>query len=151
MAPPVVKALFPLDGSETTYRTVEKGLQLLRGDPSSSATFLVVLAKNVRDMPPEAREHLEFDDEDELFIRDDEAKAVLNRAIEIAKKARFTNAKGIAIAGKVRDVILAEAKRHDLLVMHGLRRSEREDKKHGNMTEELARQAGCSVLLVRAD
>lgn len=147
----MVKALFPLDGSDATYAAVEKALKILGGNREASATFLVVLSKNVRDMPAEAREHLEFDDEDELFIREDEARTVLNRAIEIAKRVKFASAKGIAVAGKVREVVLAEARKHDLLVMHGLRRSERDDKRHGNMTEELARAAGCHVLLVRPD
>lgn len=147
----MVKALFPLDGSDVTFATVEKALRLLAGHKDAAATFLVVISKNLRDMPPEAREHLEYDDEDELFIRDDEAKAVLEKALAIAKKVKFANARGVALAGQVRNVVLSEAKKHDLLVMHALRRSEREDKQHGNMTEEIARASPCSVLLVRPE
>jgi nucleotide-binding universal stress UspA family protein len=144
-----MKLLFPLDGSEATYQALERGLQVFASVPKVSATFLVVMSKGLRDMPKEAREHLEFDDEDELFIRDDEAKAVVQRATEIAKRLKFKDAKGVVLTGKVKESIIAEAAKHDVLVMHALDRDERAEKRRGSALEEIARSAGCSVFLVR--
>lgn len=145
----MVKVLFPVDGSEATYKAVDRALTILRPGKESSVTLLLVLSKGLREMPPEAREYLEFDDEDELFIRDDEAKAALRKAEEIAKARKVPNVRSVAREGKVKQVILDECGKHDLLVMHGLRRSEREDRRHGNMVEEIARQSGIDVLLIR--
>jgi nucleotide-binding universal stress UspA family protein len=147
----MVKILFPIDGSEATYRAVDRALGILKPGKESPITFLCVLSKGLRDMPEDAREYLEFDDEDELFIRDDEAKAAIKKAEEIAKKHKVPTVVPLVREGRVTDMILDEAKRHDLLVMHGLRRDEKEDRKHGNMTEMIARAAGLDVLLIWTD
>jgi nucleotide-binding universal stress UspA family protein len=147
----MAKILFPIDGSEATYRAVDRALGILKPGKDGPVTFLVVLSKGLRDMPEDAREYLEYDDEDELFIRDDEAKAALKKAEDIAKKHKVPVVKTLSKEGRVKDLILEEAKRHDLLVMHSLRPDEKEDKKHGNMTEQLARSCGVHVLLVRTD
>lgn len=148
----MVKILFPIDGSEATYKTVERALGILKPGKESTVSFLCVLSKGLRDMPEDAREYLEYDDEDELFLRDDEAKAAIKKAEDIAKRLKVA-AKTVPLVreGRVTDVILAEAKKNDLLVMHGLRRDEKEDRKHGNMTEMITRAAGVDVLLVRTD
>lgn len=148
----MVKILFPLDGSEATYKTVDRALAILKPDKASTVTFLCVMSKGLRDMPEDAREYLEFDDDDEIFVREDEAKAVIKKAEEIAKKQNVA-AKLIPLVceGRVTDMILAEAKKNDLLIMHGLRRDEKEDRKHGNMTELIARAAGIDVLLIWTD
>lgn len=147
----MTKALFPLDGSDATYEAVERGLKLLGAAKDHQATFLVVVSKAFRDMPADAREHLEFDDEDELFVRDDEAKAVIAKATEIAKRAKFANVKGQVVVGKVKEAIIKESAKHDLLVMHALQEDEAAEKRRGSATEEIARRAGCSVLLVRPE
>lgn len=144
-----MRLLFPLDGSEPTYRALEKGLQLIANDPKSTATLLVVMSRAFRDMPKEAREHLEFDDEDELFIRDDEANAVIQKGQEIAKKLKIQDCKGMILIGKPKETILSESKKHDVLVMHGLAKDEKAEKSRGSALEEIARNAPCSVLLVR--
>ena len=144
-----MKALFPLDGSDETYAALERALKMLTPGKDHQATFLVVISKGLRDMPADAREHLEFDDEDELFVRDDEAKAVIARATQIAKQAKFLNVKGQTAVGKVKETIIKESAQHDLLVMHSLQRDEAAEKRRGSATEEIARQAACSVLLVR--
>ncbi len=148
----MVKILFPIDGSEATYRAVDRALGILKPDKTSTVTFLCVMSKGLRDMPEDAREYLEYDDEDELFLRDDEAKAAIKKAEDIAKKQKVA-AKVVPLVrdGRVTDVILQEAKKNDLLVMHGLRRDEKEDRKHGNMTEMIARAAGVDVLLIWTD
>ena len=144
-----MKALFPLDGSEATFEALERALAFLVPTQDHQATFLVVMSKALRDMPADAREHLEFDDEDELFLRDDEAKAVIKRATELAKKAKFANVKGQILVGKVKETIIQESAKHDLLVMHALAADEAAEKRRGSATEEIARHAACSVLLVR--
>lgn len=146
-----MRVLFPIDGSESTYKAVEQGLRIIGTSKGASATFLVVLSKALREMPPEAREYLEFDDEDEVFIRDDEAKAVLDRAAQIANQQKFSKFKTLALEGRPKETIVRESAKHDLLVMHAMRRSEREDRRHGNAIEEIARRAACDVLLVRTD
>lgn len=146
-----MRALFLLDSSDSTYKAAEQGLRILGGTKDASATFLVVISKALCEMPAEAREYLEFNDEDEIFIRDDEAKAVLGRAAEIAKRRKFSKFQSLALVGKPMETIVRESAKHNLLVMHGLRRSEREDKRHGNVVEEIVRQAACDVLLVRSD
>src|SRR5687767_14947856 len=96
---PSMKALFPLDGSDATYRALERGLQIIGADPKATVTLLVVMSKGLQEMPKEAREHLEFDDEDELFIRDDEAKAVIQKAQDIAKRLKIKDCKGHVLTG----------------------------------------------------
>jgi len=147
----MVKILFPIDGSEATYHTVERALKVLKPGKESTVTFLCVMSKGLRDMPEDAREYLEFDEEDELFLREDEARAAIKKAEDIAKKQQINGTKPLVREGRVTDVILEEAKKHDLLVMHGLRRDEKEDRKHGNMTEMIARAAGVDVLLIWTD
>lgn len=148
---PGIRALFPLDGSEPTYRAVERGLQRLATVKDAQATFLVVLSKNLRDMPEEAVEHLKYDDEDEVFIRDDEAKAVLDKAAAIAKKFKLGKVTQKTLEGHVYDSILGETRQHDLLVMHALARDEVREKRRGGVLEKLCRNAACDVWLVRTD
>lgn len=146
-----VRALFPLDGSDETYRAVQAGLQKLATMKDAQATFLVVLNQKLKEMPEDAREYLTYDDEDELFLRDDEAKAVLKKAQDFAKKAKFSRTAERVAEGRVYDAILAEAKRHDVLVMHRLKREERREKASGSITEKLCRNAPCDVWLVQTE
>ncbi|HEX9815760.1 MAG TPA: universal stress protein [Candidatus Thermoplasmatota archaeon] len=148
----MVNILFPIDGSKETYTAVDRALGILKPGKESTVTFLCVMSKGLRDMPEDAREYLEYDDEDELFLRDDEAKAAIKKAEDIAKTQKIA-AKVVPLVreGRVNDMILEEAKKNDLLVMHGLRRDEKEDRKHGNMTEMIARAAGVDVLLIWTD
>lgn len=145
---PPVRALFPLDGSEATYRAVEGGLKRLADVKDAQATFLVVLDAKIQSMPQDAREYLEFDDEDEIFVRPDEAKAVLDKAAAIAKKLKFTKTTGKTVTGEVFKTVLAEAKAHDLLVMHRLDRDEVDEKRRGGVLERICRNAPCDVWLV---
>lgn len=145
------KILFPIDGSEATYDAVDRALKLLKPGKDSAVTFLCVLSKKLRDMPADAREYLEFDDEDELFLRPDEAKTALAKAEDIARKLKIPNVKSVILEGEVEDVIRGQCRTHDLLVMHGLRRDEKEDKAHDSLVEPLARKAGIDVLLTRTE
>lgn len=148
MAP--FKALFPLDGSEQTFKAVETGLQVLSGVKDAQATFLVVISKKLRDMPASAREHLTDDDDDEVFIRDDEAQEVIDQAKAIAKKAKFAKVEGKIAIDDVKRAILAEAGKHHVLVMHRLDRDEKREHSHNSLTEALAREALCDVWLINA-
>jgi nucleotide-binding universal stress UspA family protein len=144
------RALFPLDGSEPTYQAVEGGLKRMAGLKDARATFLVVVDEALRKMPKDAREYLEFDDEDELFIRDDEAKSVLAKAETLAKKHKCKSESRI-VSGRVFDAILAEAGKHDILVMHRLDREEHKEKARGGILEKLCRHAPCDVWLIHTD
>lgn len=148
---PGVRALFPLDGSEPTFRAVERGLAMLARIKDAHATFLVVLNKNLRDMPADAAEYLTYDDEDEIFIRDDEAQAVLDKATAIAKKLKFTRTEAKTVTGKPYEAILSEAKKCEVLVMHRLDREEAEEKRRGGVLEKLCREAPCNVWLVQTE
>lgn len=145
-----MKVLAPLDGSDATYRALERGLSVLGPHPGLHLTLLVVMDKSVQDMPAEAREHLEFDDEDEIFVREDEARAVIQKAQSIASKHRVNQVRGQVVSGTVKETILAHAAKHDVLLMHALDGNPKAAKRRGAATEDLARAAGCSVLLVRA-
>lgn len=143
-----LRVLFPLDGSEATYRAVEAGLKKLAAVKDAQATFYIVLAKNVKNMPPDAREYLEEDEEDEIFLTDEEAARVIEKAQAIAKKLKFPKTSGKIIEGTPYEAILQEARSHDVLVMHGLDRDEFAEKMRGGMLEKLCRKAPCDVWLV---
>lgn len=143
-----VRALFPLDGSEPTYKAVERGLERLANMKDAQATFLVVASKHLREMPEDAAEYLKYDDEDEVIIRDDEAKAVLDKAGAIAKKHKFTKFEAKMLVGRVYETILSEAKRHDVIVVHRLDRNEFNERMRGGVLEKLCRNAPCDVWLV---
>lgn len=145
---PGTRALFPLDGSEPTLKAVEAGLKRLALIKDATATFLVVASKNLRDMPEDAAEYLKYDDEDELIIRDDEANAVLEKAVVIAKRLKFANHAKKVVVGRVYDGILAEAKAHDVLVMHRLDRVEVREKMRGGILEKICRNSPCDVWLI---
>jgi nucleotide-binding universal stress UspA family protein len=141
--------LCPLDGSQETFEAVKRGLPMLAGKDGLNVTFLVVMDAKILGMPESAREHLEFDDEDEIFLREDEARAVLKKAEGLAAKVKGVKAKSVTVKGHVFDEIMAAARSHDVLLMHGLDATETHEKASGAMTERLARQAECAVLLVR--
>lgn len=144
-----MKALFPLDGSEVSYRALKRGLALLRGTPNLRAVAL-----NVRQPGFEGEEgsgsfeRFEKDDSDEVFPSAASSERCLARAREIAKEV------GVAletksVEGTPLDVILEEAKGFDVLVMHALTKSNFKEAIRGSQTEKLARLATASVLLVR--
>jgi len=144
-----LRALFPLDGSQATFDAVERGLAKLASAKDAQATFFIVLAKNVKNMPPDAREYLEEDEEDELFLDEEEAARVIEKAQAIAKRVAFGKTAGKIVEGVPYDAILKEARSHDILVMHGLDRNEFEEKMRGGVLEKLCRNAPCDVWLVR--
>ncbi len=143
-----LRALFPLDGSEPTYKAVEGALQRLAQMKDAEATFMVVMSKHLKEMPEDAAEYLKYDDEDEVFIREDEAKGVVEKAAAIAKKHKIAKTSTKMVVGKVYDAILHEAQNHDVLVMHRLSRNEFKEKMRGGVLEELCRNAPCDVWLV---
>lgn len=147
---PRLKALAPLNGTDRTFRAVETAMGILTRIPGVEITFLVVISKPLRDMPADAREYLEYDDEDTLFIRDDEADAVLRKAEAIAKRLKVTSYRLHRAIGDVQQTILAEAAAHDVLVMHGLSPNPKAEKKRGSAAEAIVRASPCHVLLVNA-
>src|SRR5687767_6209119 len=97
----------------------------------AQATFFVVLSKNVKNMPPDAREYLEEDEDDELFLTEEEGARVIEKAQAIAKRLKFAKTSGKIVEGVPSDAILMEARSHDVLVMHGLDSDEYEEKMRG--------------------
>lgn len=148
---PGLRALFPLDGSESTLRAVERACARLATVKDAEAVFFVVLSKNVKNMPSDAREYLEDDETDELFVTEDEAAGVINKAKALAKKSRFTKTSGKIVEGSPYDAILREAEGYDLLVMHRLDRNESEEKQRGGVLEKICRASPCDVWLVNDD
>lgn len=143
---PEVRVLVPVDGSEATLRAVGNGIKHIA--TPARVTFLVVMDKKFLDMPKDAREHLEWDDEDEIFLREDEANAALDAAVAKAEGVKGLKVHREVVKGDPLEEILTAARDHDILIMHAMRRSERADKKQRSLTEALARQAECDVLLV---
>lgn len=146
-----LRVLFPIDGSEPTYQAVDGALGYLAGHPDAEATFLVVMSRKVKAMPEHAREHLTYDDEDEIFLRDDEVKAVFTKASGLAKNHRFAKVETRKVVGDVFEEILKAAHDHDVLVMHRLDPQERREKVRGSLTEKIARAAPCDVWLIDSD
>jgi nucleotide-binding universal stress UspA family protein len=144
-----LRVLIPLDGSGATYEAVERGLAKLAGVKDAQALFFIVIAKNVKNMPPDAREYLEEDEDDELFLTEEEAGAAIEKAQAIAKRVRFARSSGKIVEGQPYDAILKEARSHDVLVMHALDRDEYAEKMRGGVLEKLCRNAPCDVWLVR--
>lgn len=141
-----VRVLVPVDGSDATLRAIENGLPRLASP--ARVTLLVVRDQKFLDMPEDAREHLEWDDEDEIFLREDEANAALDKAAAKAEGRKGVKIHREVVTGDPLEEILKAAADHDVLVMHTMRRSERADKKERSLTEALARQAESDVLLV---
>lgn len=144
-----MKALFPLDGSEASYRALRKGLEMLRAAPAFRAVAL-----NVRQPGFDASqesgsyERFEKDDTDEVFPSPASSERCLAKAREIAKEI------GVAIEtksveGMPLETILEECKGFDVIVMHALGKSNLKEAIRGSQTEKLARLAPASVLLVR--
>lgn len=144
-------ALVPLDGSEQTENALRHAVALLAGmKTQATVRLLTVVDAGFEDIPAELREAIDLDEDDEVYENVIAANPALDRATDIVKSAGL-GLERIVRKGKPYDVILDEAARVEMLIMHRLAKSELKEKLRGSMTERLTRNAPCHVLLVRED
>lgn len=145
-----LRVLAPLDGSDASWRAFERGLALLAGTPGLTVTALNVYSPGFEGAREDTVEAFDADAKDEIFASPEASERIVSRAAEIGKRH------GVQVEGLVReglhyDVILEEAERHDVILMHALSSSSLRDTLRGSRTEDIARNTQASVLLVRAD
>ncbi len=147
-----MRILFPTDGSEATEEAFERLMSLLDG-MHESATVTVF---NVTDEGFELADHAyvqetyEADERDEVFPSRDASRRAVQRCVDIADK-HDVDVHTKIVTGTYKEEILDEAGDHDVLAMHGLRESNLKGFLKGSKTEKLARNAPCSVLLLRVE
>lgn len=147
-----MRVLVPVDGSEETYTALERGLGQLREVPGLEVTLLNVRQEGFEaaNDPQYIEETYEADEDDEVFPSEAASQRALERAEAIASAAGLEVASRLE-KGNYRKIILELAAEHDVLLMHGLRKSNLKDALKGSATEKLARQAPCTVMLVRTE
>lgn len=144
-----MRVLFPTDGSTATEEAFERFLSLFEGMHDG----LKITVFNVTDEGFDVADHayieetFDADERDEVFPSQEASQRAIDRCFDIAEKHGVEPDAKI-VEGTYRDTILEEAERHDVLVMHELRRSNIKDFFKGSKTEKLARRAPCSVLLI---
>ncbi len=144
----MTKALIPLDGTENSYRAMEGAIGTLGAD--LDATLLVVKHGGFENAPEDRVEPFERDDDDEIFPSNDSCQRVLEEALQRAQ-ALGAKPKTQVLEGRPHKVIIEQSAEYDLLVMHGLDKGAFLEKIRMSRTEGIARQASCSVLLVRSE
>lgn len=142
-----LRVLAPIDGSELTWKCFERGLALLTGRPGLVVTALNVRQPGFDGAREDTVEAFDTDEHDEIFPNLAASERVLLRAVELGK-ALGVQVEPLSAEGTHYDVILQEAKNHDVLMMHRLSKSSFRDTVKGSRTEDLARNAGVSILLV---
>jgi nucleotide-binding universal stress UspA family protein len=141
-----MKVLFPLDGSERGFASMEAALDLLKGTPVE-ATLLVVL-HDFKGAPEEMVKEFEEDTADEIFPTEDSAVVVLKQATKRMRR------KGLEMKlkmgkGNIVDQIIAESANHDLLVIHSARRTSKMFKLRSSRTKKIISGSICNVLLMQ--
>jgi nucleotide-binding universal stress UspA family protein len=140
-----MRVLFPLDGSERGFQSMEAALELLH-PKVVHATLLVVLT-DFEGAPEEIVQEFEDDTEDEVFPTEASAVVVLKQATKRMRR------KGVKLAlkmakGNVIDEVVAESANHDLLVMHSTRSTKRFQMR-SRRTKKIIRGSQCNVLLMQ--
>lgn len=143
-----LRLLFPLDGSERSFRALERALGMFRGAPGLDLTLLNVMQEGFEGAPEHVVEQYDADEEDEIFPTEASSKRMLAKAQEMCRQAGCAAHERV-VRGKVYDEVLKESARHDVLVMHALDRSQIKETLRGSQTEKIARNAKCSVLVVQ--
>lgn len=140
-----MKVLFPLDGSERGFASMEAALDLLQGTPVQ-ATLLVVL-HDFKGAPEEMVKEFEQDTEDEIFPTEDSAAVVLKQATKRLRRKGLVMTLKMAKGNIVKEII-AESAHHDLLVIHSARASRR-FRLRSSRTKKIIRDSICNVLLMQ--
>jgi nucleotide-binding universal stress UspA family protein len=143
--PDGMRVLFPLDGSERSFESMEAALDLLQAS-QVKATLLVVL-QDFKGAPEEMVQEFEDDTEDEIFPTEESAVVVLRQATKRMRR------KGLEMKlkmgkGNIVKEIVAESGNHDLLVMHSTRSTKR-FLLRSSRTKQIIRGAKCNVLLMQ--
>lgn len=139
------RILIPTDGSETSQNAVRKGIELGRLT-GGRITFLHVVDAAVERMITSWALPVISD---ELAVVEREGEKALDSALEQAKKEKVAALTRL-IRGHPVQVIVEQAKNHDLIVMgtHGLRGLER--LLLGSVADGVLHQSQTPVLLLRA-
>ena len=140
-----MKVLFPLDGSERAFKSMEAALDLLHGS-QVQATLLVVM-QDFKGAPEEMVREFEDDTEDEIFPTEASAIVVLKQATKRMRRKGLEMKLKMAQGNIVKQVI-AESKEHDLLVMHSKRAEGFQLR--SSRTKKIIRGAQCNLLLMQA-
>lgn len=140
-----MRVLFPLDGSERGFASMEAALDLLKGT-TVQATLLVVL-QDFKGAPEEMVQEFEEDTEDEVFPTEDSAVVVLKQATKRLRRKGLEMKLKISKGNIVREII-AESANHDLLVIHSSRTSQR-FRLRSSRTKKIIRNSICNVLLMQ--
>jgi hypothetical protein len=141
-----MKVLFPLDGSERGFASMEAALDLLKGT-TVQATLLVVL-HDFDGAPAELVKEFEEDTEDEIFPTEDSAVVVLKQATKRLRRKGLEMKLKMAKGNIVKEII-AESANHDLLVIHSARRTSKMFKLRSSRTKSIIKDSVCNVLLMQ--
>ena len=141
-----MRVLFPLDGSERGFASMEAALDLLKGT-TVQATLLVVL-HDFKGAPEEMVQEFEEDTEDEIFPTEDSAVVVLKQATKRLRRKGLEMKLKMA-KGDIVDQIVAESAHHDLLVIHSSRRTSKLFKLRSSRTKKIIKGSICNVLLMQ--
>ena len=142
----MTRVLFPLDGSERSFRAMDKALDVLKGAPAQ-VTILVVRQEGFDHAPPEVIEKFEADMEDEIFPTEQSAVEVFRHATARVRK-RGIQLRLKIVKGSVMREIVNETRNHDLMVMHSMAKWGKLARFKRTRTEPIARRSHCSVMLV---
>lgn len=146
----VLRALFPLDGSDRSFVAMERALILFKGTPGLEVTLFNVMQKGFETAPEETVAEFDSDEDDEVFPTEQSSLRMLSRAAELCKKHGVA-AREKVVKGRVSDEIIRETASHDVVVMHSLDRKGLGEVLRGSKTEYIARHAKCLVMLSRED
>ena len=141
-----MRVLFPLDGSERGFASMEAALDLLKGT-TVQATLLVVL-QDFKGAPEEMVQEFEEDTEDEVFPTEDSAVVVLKQATKRLRRKGLEMKLKMSKGNIVREII-AESANHDLLVIHSARRASKMFKLRSSRTKKIVQGSICNVLLMQ--
>ena len=141
-----MRVLFPLDGSDRGFASMEAALDLLKGT-SVEATLLVVM-HDFKGAPEELIKEFEEDTQDEIFPTEDSAVVVLKQATQRMRRKGLRLKLKVA-KGNIVDQIIAESANHDLLVMHSARRTSKMFKLRSMRTKKIISGSICNVLLMQ--
>ena len=140
-----MRVLFPLDGSERGFASMEAALDLLQ--PSQVDATLLVVLHDFKGAPEDLIKEFEEDTEDEIFPTEESAVVVLKQATRRLRRKGLKMKLKMAKGNIVKEII-AESAHHDLLVIHSSRPSKK-FRLRSSRTKKIIRDSVCNVLLMQ--
>lgn len=142
--------LVPLDGSEETEDALQRAGHYIKTIPDAEIRLLAVLDPAFLEIPRESLEGMDLEpSEDEVYEGIPQAQRVMDRASEALRRAGYGGTpERLYRTGKPYEVILSEARRADILVMHRMDAQGFAEKLRGSLLEKIARHVACHVWLV---